>query len=61
MITTFVSILIGNIIKKTLLINSKDGIKILFVIFVGFINIVLVYFFEKKNYLVDLDEIKSYQ
>ena len=61
MITTFASILIGNIIKKTLLIDSKDGIKILFVILIGFINIILVYLFEKKNYLLDLNEKKLFQ
>ena len=61
MLTTFISIVIGNLIKKVLLVNSKGGIKILSVMFVGLINIILVYFFEKKNFFEALNEIKSYQ
>jgi hypothetical protein len=61
MLTTFISIIIGNVIKKALLVNSKDGIKILSVMFIGLINITLVYFFEKKSFFEALNEIKSYQ
>ena len=60
-VTTFISILIGNIIKKTLLENSKDVIKILIVVIIGLINIIFVYFFEKKNFVDELNEIKFYQ
>ena len=60
-LATSICILFGNIIKKTLLKNSIDIIKILVVGIIELINIIFVYFFEKKNFVEALNEIKSYQ
>ena len=60
MIITAISIILGYYIKKSLLINSVVIIKVLGVGFVGLINISLLYFFEYKNFMEDLNFIKSY-
>ena len=60
MIITAISIVLGHYIKKSLLINSVVIIKVLGVGFVGLINISLLYFFEYKNFMEDLNFIKSY-
>ena len=60
MIITAISIILGHYIKKSLLINSVVIIKVLGVGFVGLINISLLYFFEYKNFMEDLNYIKSY-
>ncbi len=60
MIITAISIILGHYIKKSLLINSVVIIKVLGVGFVGLINISLLYFFEYKNFMEDLNFIKSY-
>ena len=60
MIITAISIILGHYIKKSLLINSVVIIKVLGVGFVGLINIYLLYFFEYKNFMEDLNFIKSY-
>ena len=60
MIITAISIILGHYIKKSLLINSVVIIKVLGVGFIGLINISLLYFFEYKNFMEDLNFIKSY-
>ena len=60
MVATFISVSIGNFIKNNILKNSLIGIKIFFICFVGLINITLVYIFENKDFVIDLNLIKSY-
>ena len=60
MILTAVLILFGHIIKKIILRESLIILKILGVSIVGFINICLIYFFEYKIFMQNLNYIKSY-
>jgi hypothetical protein len=60
MFITAISILFGHFVKKSLLINSTVIIKILGVGFIGLINASLIYLFEKKNFIEDLNFIKLY-
>ena len=60
MFITAISILFGHFVKKSLLINSTVIIKILGVGFIGLINASLIYLFENKNFIEDLNFIKLY-
>ena len=60
MFITAISILVGHFVKKSLLINSAVIIKILGVGFIGLINASLIYLFENKNFIEDLNFIKLY-
>ena len=60
MFITAISILVGHFVKKSLLKNSEVIIKILGVGFIGLINASLIYLFEKKNFIEDLNFIKLY-
>ena len=53
MLTCFISISLGNILKKTLLNNSSDLIKICIISSIGIVNVILIYFFEKKNFITE--------
>ena len=60
-IITAISIIIGHIIKKIVLINSPILIKVVGVSFIGFINVCFIYFFDYKNFMEDLNFIKLYE
>ena len=60
MIITSFMILFSHIIKKLILKESVILIKISGVSLVGFFNICIIYFLEKKNFLKDLNFIKLY-
>ena len=60
MFITAISILFGHFVKKSLVINSTVIIKILGVGFIGLINASLIYLFEKKNFIEDLNFIILY-
>ncbi len=57
---TVISITFGHIVKKNLLVNSAVLLKILAVGFIGFINICLIYIYDYKIFMEDLNFIKSY-
>ena len=58
---TFVSILIGGILKKVIISHVSTLFIIFVVIIIGLINIIFIYRFEKKNFINDFNIIKSYQ
>ena len=57
---TVISITFGHMVKKNLLVNSAVLLKILAVGFIGFINICLIYIYDYKIFMEDLNFIKSY-
>ena len=60
MVITTILVLIGYIIKKTILIKYTIISKILGICFIGLVNIKLIYFLEYKNFMQDLNCIKLY-
>ena len=60
MVITTILVLIGYIIKKTILIKYTIISKILRICFIGLVNIKLIYFLEYKNFMQDLNCIKLY-
>ena len=61
MIATAISVGIGHGLKKTILLNSHVLLQILSIIVVGLINVYFIYLFDFKNFMRDLNIIKSYQ
>ena len=59
-IITIILIIIGHIMKKIFLINNDNLIKIFSVSFIGLINVFFIYVFDYKNFMEDLNIIKSY-
>ena len=57
---TFVSILIGGIVKKIIISYVSVVVVILWICFVGLINIFFIYKFDYNNFIKDLNIIKTY-
>ena len=60
-VTTTISLVIGHAAKKMYLLDYDISIKILAVIGIGAINVILLYLFERRSFVKDLDIIRSYQ
>ncbi len=60
-ISTAILISIGHYLKKSLLLDYTVLIKMIAVGFIGFINVSLIYIFDYKNFMDDLNFIKLYQ
>ena len=60
MITT-ISLIAGHAAKKVFLVEYAVSIKILAVIVIGAVNVTLLYLFERKSFMRDVDIIRSYQ
>ena len=58
---TTISLVIGHAAKKVFLVEYDISIKILAVIVIGAINVTLLYLFERRSFVRDLDIIRSYQ
>ena len=52
---------IGHFVKKTLLVDYTILIKMSVIGFIGFINVCLIYIFDYKKFMDDLNFIKLYQ
>ena len=60
-IITTLSLIAGHSAKKVLLVEYPVSIKIWSVIGIGAINVLLLYLFERKSFVRDLNIIRSYQ
>ena len=60
-VITVISLVAGHAAKKVFLVEYPVSIKILSVIVIGAINVSLLYLFERKSFVRDLNIIKSYQ
>ena len=60
-IITTLSLIAGHSAKKVLLVKYPVSIKIWSVIGIGAINVLLLYLFERKSFVRDLNIIRSYQ
>ena len=59
-LATSVIILLGYFTKYYIIEDISDIIKIIIMCFVGFVNVFYIYHFDYKNFINDLDIIKSY-
>ena len=60
-VITTISLIAGHAAKKVFLVEYAVSIKILAVIVIGAINVTLLYLFERKSFMRDVDIIRSYQ
>ena len=60
-VITTISLIAGHAAKKVFLVDYNIHIKILSVIVIGAINVTLLYLFERKSFMRDVDIIRSYQ
>jgi len=60
-VITTLSLIAGHAAKKVFLVDYTVSIKILSVIFIGAVNVILLYLFERRSFVKDLNIIKSYQ
>ena len=60
-VLTTISLVIGHAAKKMYLLDYDISIKIMAVIGIGAINVILLYLFERRSFVKDLDIIRSYQ
>jgi hypothetical protein len=60
-VITTISLIAGHAAKKVFLVEYTVSIKILAVIVIGAINVTLLYLFERKSFMKDVDIIRSYQ
>lgn len=60
-VLTTICLVVGHAAKKVFLLEYDISIKILAVIVIGAFNVTLLYLFERKSFVRDLDIIRSYQ
>ena len=60
-VITTLSLIAGHAAKKVFLVDYTVSIKILSVIVIGAVNVILLYLFERRSFVKDLNIIKSYQ
>ena len=60
-IITTLSLIAGHMAKKIFLVEYPVSIKILAVIVIGLINVSLLYLFERKSFMRDVNILRSYQ
>ena len=60
-VITVISLIAGHAAKKFFLVEYTVSIKILAVIVIGAINVTLLYLFERKSFMRDVNIIRSYQ
>ena len=60
-VLTTICLVVGHAAKKVFLVEYEMSIKILAVIAIGAINVTLLYLFERRSFVRDLDIIRSYQ
>ena len=60
-VLTTICLVVGHAAKKVFLVEYEMSIKILAVIVIGAINVTLLYLFERRSFVRDLDIIRSYQ
>ena len=60
-VLTTIFLVVGHAAKKVFLLEYDISIKILAVIVIGAFNVILLYLFERKSFVRDLDIIRSYQ
>ena len=60
-VITTISLIAGHAAKKVFLVEYAVSIKILAVIVIGAVNVTLLYLFERKSFMRDVDIIRSYQ
>ena len=60
-VITTISLVLGHASKKVFLVDYPVSVKILAVIGIGAVNVTLLYLFERKSFVRDLNIIKSYQ
>ena len=60
-VITTASLVIGHLAKKSFLLEYDISVKILAVIGIGAVNVILLYLFERRSFVKDLDIIRSYQ
>ena len=60
-VVTTISLIAGHAAKKVFLVDYNVHIKILSVIVIGAVNVTLLYLFERKSFMRDVDIIRSYQ
>ena len=60
-VITTLSLIAGHAAKKVFLVDYTVSIKILSVIVIGAVNVILLYLFERRSFIKDLNIIKSYQ
>ena len=60
-IITTLSLVAGHAAKKVYLVEYPHSIKILAVIVIGLVNVTLLYLFERRRFVEDLNIIKSYK
>jgi hypothetical protein len=60
-VITVISLIAGHAAKKVFLVEYTVSIKILAVIVIGAINVTLLYLFERKCFMRDVNIIRSYQ
>ena len=60
-VITTLSLIAGHAAKKLFLVDYTVSIKILSVIVIGAVNVILLYLFERRSFVKDLNIIKSYQ
>ena len=60
-VITTLSLIAGHATKKVFLVDYTVSIKILSVIVIGAVNVILLYLFERRSFVKDLNIIKSYQ
>ena len=60
-VLTTICLVVGHAAKKVFLLEYDISIKIWAVIVIGAFNVILLYLFERKSFVRDLDIIRSYQ
>ncbi len=60
-VLTTICLVVGHAAKKVFLLEYDISIKIYVVIVIGAFNVILLYLFERKSFVRDLDIIRSYQ
>ena len=61
MIATAICVIIGNALKKTILVNAFAVLKIITIGLVGAVNLYFIYRFDYNNFVRDLNIIKEYK
>ena len=61
MIATAICVIIGNALKKTILVNAFAILKIITIGLVGAVNLYFIYRFDYNNFVRDLNIIKEYK
>ena len=58
-VATAICVIIGNLLKKTILINAIVILKIIIICLIGLVNVFFIYLFDYKNFMRDLNIIKN--